>query len=311
MEIIRGIHNIKPRHRGCIVTIGNFDGVHLGHQAIMRQVQARSEEIAAPAMLICFEPQPKEFFDLYNAPARLTRFREKVELLAEHGIDKVLCLKFDEQTRSMSAAELIDLLATKLQVRAVFAGDDARFGNDRTGDFVMLQAAGEKYGFDVTNLYTLTVNEARVSSTRIRECLALGDFDLAEKLLGRPYSITGKVVYGRQLGRTLDAPTANIQLHRYRAPIDGVYAIEIQCLGGTYRGVANVGVRPTLNDATVKPILEVHIFDFAQNLYGQTVKVIFRKKIREEQKFSGLAALKEAIRADIEVARTYFAAKDQ
>jgi riboflavin kinase / FMN adenylyltransferase len=196
-------------------------------------------------------------------------------------------------------------------VRAVFAGYDARFGNDRTGDFVMLQAAGEKYGFDVTNLYTLTVNEARVSSTRIRECLALGDFDLAEKLLGRPYSITGKVVYGRQLGRTLDAPTANIQLHRYRAPIDGVYAIEIQCLGGTYRGVANVGVRPTLNDATVKPILEVHIFDFAQNLYGQTVKVIFRKKIREEQKFSGLAALKEAIRADIEVARTYFAAKDQ
>ncbi|MDP4599008.1 MAG: bifunctional riboflavin kinase/FAD synthetase [Pseudomonadales bacterium] len=311
MEIIRGIHNIKPRHRGCIVTIGNFDGVHLGHQAILRQVQARSEEIAAPAMLICFEPQPKEFFDLYNAPARLTRFREKVELLAEHGIDKVLCLKFDEQTRSMSAAAFIDLLATKLQVRAVFAGDDARFGNDRTGDFVMLQAAGEKYGFDVTNLYTLTVNEARVSSTRIRECLALGDFDLAEKLLGRPYSITGKVVYGRQLGRTLDAPTANIQLHRYRAPIDGVYAIEIQCLGGTYRGVANVGVRPTLNDATVKPILEVHIFDFAQNLYGQTVKVIFRKKIREEQKFSGLAALKEAIRADIEVARTYFAAKDQ
>lgn len=311
MEIIRGIHNIKPRHRGCIVTIGNFDGVHLGHQAILRQVQARSEEIAAPAMLICFEPQPKEFFDLYNAPARLTRFREKVELLAEHGIDEVLCLKFDEQTRSMSAAAFIDLLATKLQVRAVFAGDDARFGNDRTGDFVMLQAAGEKYGFDVTNLYTLTVNEARVSSTRIRECLALGDFDLAEKLLGRPYSITGKVVYGRQLGRTLDAPTANIQLHRYRAPIDGVYAIEIQCLGGTYRGVANVGVRPTLNDATVKPILEVHIFDFAQNLYGQTVKVIFRKKIREEQKFSGLAALKEAIRADIEVARTYFAAKDQ
>ena len=311
MEIIRGIHNIKPRHRGCIVTIGNFDGVHLGHQAILRQVQARSEEIAAPAMLICFEPQPKEFFDLYNAPARLTRFREKVELLAEHGIDKVLCLKFDEQTRSMSAAAFIDLLATKLQVRAVFAGDDARFGNDRTGDFVMLQAAGEKYGFDVTNLYTLTVNEARVSSTRIRECLALGDFDLAEKLLGRAYAITGKVVYGRQLGCTLDAPTANIQLHRYRAPIDGVYAIEIQCLGGTYRGVANVGVRPTLNDATVKPILEVHIFDFAQNLYGQTVKVIFRKKIREEQKFSGLAALKEAIRADIEVARTYFAAKDQ
>jgi riboflavin kinase/FMN adenylyltransferase len=311
MEIIRGIHNIKPSHRGCIVTIGNFDGVHLGHQAILRQVKRKSLEIGAPSMLICFEPQPKEFFDIYNAPARLTRFREKVELLAEHGVDKVLCLKFDEQTRSMSAAAFIDLLANKLHVRAVFAGDDARFGNDRTGDFAMLQAAGEKYDFDVTNLYTLTVDETRVSSTRIRECLALGDFDMAEKLLGRPYSISGKVVYGRQLGRTLDAPTANIQLHRYRAPIEGVYAIKIQCLGETYRGVANVGVRPTLNDASVKPILEVHIFDFAQNIYGQTVKVIFCRKVRDEQKFAGLAALKEAIRADIKVAREYFAAKDQ
>jgi riboflavin kinase/FMN adenylyltransferase len=306
MEIIRGVHNLKSRHRGCVVTMGNFDGVHLGHQLILQQVKARSQEMGAPSLLICFEPQPKEFFDAYNAPARLTRFREKVGLLAEYGVDLVLCLKFDEVTRSMSPQAFISLLVNDLQLKALFAGDDARFGNDRSGDFDLLLAAGKQSGFEVTNLYTLTVGAERVSSTRIRECLANGDFNMAQQLLGRPYSITGKVVYGRQLGRTLDAPTANIQLHRDRAPIDGVYAVEIEGLDTTLTGVANVGVRPTLNEATLKPILEVHIFDFAGTIYGKTVKVIFRAKIREEKKFTGLEALKSAIREDMLVARQFF-----
>jgi riboflavin kinase/FMN adenylyltransferase len=306
MEIIRGVHNLKSRHRGCVVTMGNFDGVHLGHQLILQQVKARSQEMGAPSLLICFEPQPKEFFDAYNAPARLTRFREKVGLLAEYGVDLVLCLKFDEVTRSMSPQAFISLLVNDLQLKALFAGDDARFGNDRSGDFDLLLAAGKQSGFEVTNLYTLTVGAERVSSTRIRECLANGDFNMAQQLLGRPYSITGKVVYGRQLGRTLDAPTANIQLHRDRAPIDGVYAVEIEGLDKTLTGVANVGVRPTLNEATLKPILEVHIFDFAGTIYGKTVKVIFRAKIREEKKFTGLEALKSAIREDMLVARQFF-----
>jgi len=306
MEIIRGVHNLKPRHRGCVVTMGNFDGVHLGHQLILKQVKARSQEMAAPSLLICFEPQPKEFFDAYNAPARLTRFREKVGLLAEYGVDLVLCLKFDEVTRSMSPQAFINLLVNDLQLKALFAGDDARFGNDRSGDFDLLVAAGKQSGFEVTNLYTLTVGAERVSSTRIRECLANGDFSMAQQLLGRPYSITGKVVYGRQLGRTLDAPTANLQLHRDRAPIDGVYAVEIAGLDTTLTGVANVGVRPTLNEATLKPILEVHIFDFVGTIYGKTVKVIFRAKIREEKKFTGLEALKSAIREDMLVARQFF-----
>ena len=306
MEIIRGIHNLKPRHRGCVVTMGNFDGVHLGHQLILQQVKASSQEMGAPSLLICFEPQPKEFFDAYNAPARLTRFREKVGLLAEYGVDLVLCLKFDELTRSMSPQAFISLLVNDLRLKALFAGDDARFGNDRSGDFDLLLAAGKQSGFEVTNLYTLTVGAERVSSTRIRECLANGDFNMAQQLLGRPYSITGKVVYGRQLGRTLDAPTANIQLHRDRAPIDGVYAVEIEGLDITLTGVANVGVRPTLNEATLKPILEVHIFDFAGTIYGKTVKVIFRAKIREEKKFTGLEALKSAIREDMLVARQFF-----
>lgn len=306
MEIIRGVHNLKPRHRGCVVTMGNFDGVHLGHQLILQQVKAKSEEMGAPSLLICFEPQPKEFFDAYNAPARLTRFREKVGLLAEYGVDLVLCLKFDEKTRSMSPEAFISLLVNDLRLKALFAGDDARFGNDRSGDFDSLLAAGRQFGFEVTNLYTLTVDAQRVSSTRIRECLENGDFNLAEQLLGRPYSITGKVVYGRQLGRTLDAPTANVQLHRDRAPIDGVYAVEIEGLDTTLTGVANVGVRPTLNEKTLKPILEVHIFDFAGTIYGTNVKVIFRAKIRDEKKFTGLDELKSAIREDMQVARQFF-----
>jgi riboflavin kinase/FMN adenylyltransferase len=206
----------------------------------------------------------------------------------------------------MSPEAFISLLVNDLRLKALFAGDDARFGNDRSGDFDSLLAAGRQFGFEVTNLYTLTVDAQRVSSTRIRECLENGDFNLAEQLLGRPYSITGKVVYGRQLGRTLDAPTANVQLHRDRAPIDGVYAVEIEGLDTTLTGVANVGVRPTLNEKTLKPILEVHIFDFAGTIYGTNVKVIFRAKIRDEKKFTGLDELKSAIREDMQVARQFF-----
>ncbi|MEX1237254.1 MAG: riboflavin biosynthesis protein RibF, partial [Pseudomonadales bacterium] len=216
MEVIRGLLNIKPRHRGCVVTVGNFDGVHLGHQAVLKGVKKKSEQLGVASMLICFEPQPKEFFDAFSAPARLTRFREKVELLDEHGVDKVLCLKFNEQTRSMSAARFIELLVSDLAISALFVGDDFRFGHDRSGDFALLQSAGATHGFDVTNLHTLSFDHTRVSSTRIRECLNTGDFEEAEAMLGHPYSIIGKVVYGRQLGRQLGAPTANIQLHRYR-----------------------------------------------------------------------------------------------
>ncbi|MCB1692579.1 MAG: bifunctional riboflavin kinase/FAD synthetase [Pseudomonadales bacterium] len=310
MEIIRGIINVKPRHRGSVVTIGNFDGVHRGHQAILKEVVARAGTLGVPAMLICFEPQPQEFFDELGAPARLTRFREKVELLEELGVDLVLCLQFNERTRSMPAETFVKLLAEDLGVSALFVGDDFRFGHDRSGDFAMLEAAGKQYGFEVTDQHTLTFESLRVSSSRIRECLTGGDFDTAEKMLGHPYSIIGKVVYGRQLGRELGAPTANIQLHRYRAPIDGVYAVEIDGLvpGQRFRGVANVGVRPTLNEATPKPILEVNIFDFSDVIYGKCVKVIFRHKIRKEIKFDGLDALKAAIAHDIVVAREYFEA---
>ena len=309
MEIIRGPGNLKESHRGSVVTIGNFDGVHTGHQAILKQVNDKASELGVPAMLICFEPQPKEFFDEYRAPARLTRFREKVELLEGNGIDLVLCLKFNEQTKSMTAQHFMDLLTNDIKVRALFIGDDFQFGHDRSGDFQMLQISGEEHGFAVTNMYTLTRGQVRVSSTHIRECLARGEFKAAEEMLGHAYTIMGKVVYGRQFGRTMGVPTANIQLHRYRAPIDGVYAVEILGLDADYHGVANVGVRPMIEEETLKPILEVHIFDFEQDIYGESVKVVFRHKIRDEKKFEGIEQLKAAIFADIDSAREFFEKK--
>lgn len=311
MEIIRGPINLKPHHRGSVVTIGNFDGVHLGHQAILRQVTTKAAELGVPSMLVCFEPQPQEFFEEFDAPARLTRFREKVELLEAQGLDLVLCLKFDEKTRSMSAQRFLAFLTEDIGLSALFVGDDFRFGYDRSGDFDKLKAAGRERGFEVTNLHTLSYEDVRVSSTRIRECLAAGDFESAEHMLGHPYSIIGKVVHGNRLGQQLGTPTANIQLHRYRAPIDGVYAVEVERLNGALPGVANVGVRPTLDQKTPVPILEVHIFDFEGDIYGKCVKVIFRHKIREEKKFDNLEQLRTAIHADIDEARDYFAGTDR
>ncbi len=306
MEVIRGLLNVKEKHRGAIVTIGNFDGVHKGHRSILKEVSARAKKLNVSTMLICFEPQPKEFFDLYAAPARLTRFREKVDLLADQGIDYVYCVKFDEKARTMTAVEFVRILVEEIGISALFVGDDFRFGFDRSGDFKYLQDVGKSHHFDVINMYTISHDNERVSSTRIRECLAKGDFELAESLLGYAYSISGKVIYGRQIGRTLGVPTANIQLNRYVAPITGVFAVEMLFDGHAFPGVANVGVRPTIDDHTLKPILEVHLFDFADDIYGKTAKVVFRQKIRDEKKFAGIGALKAAIKSDIEDAKTFF-----
>ncbi|MBL4682775.1 MAG: bifunctional riboflavin kinase/FAD synthetase [Pseudomonadales bacterium] len=308
MQVIRGLVNIKSIHRGSVATIGNFDGVHLGHQAILKQVCEKARQLSVPSLLICFEPQPREFFSEFNAPARLTRFREKVDLLESLGVDLVLCLKFNEATRSMTADAFIDVLVKDLRLRALFVGDDFKFGHDQCGGFEELQSAGAKNNFDVTNMYTLNIGDSRVSSTQIREYLAKGFFSEAELMLGRPYAISGKVVYGSQLGRTLDAATANIHLQRYRAPIDGVYAVvmELEESAEVFEGVANVGVRPTLENQTLRPILEVHLFDFSRDIYGQKVKVVFKKKIRKEKKFPDFDSLKTAIAEDVVSAKQFF-----
>ena len=306
IKIIRGLNNIREKHAGAVVTIGNFDGVHIGHQMILRRVNQEAKRLKTQSMLICFEPQPKEFFDVYKAPARLTRFREKVELLAEQGISQVLCLKFNEEVRKMSSNHFTSLLVDQLKVRALFIGDDFKFGNDRRGDFSSLKEAGSKNNFPVHNMYTLDFQAERVSSTRIRDSLAVGEFQLAEKLLGHPFSISGKVIYGRQLGRTIGIPTANIQLHRYVAPISGVFACNVIIGAELFFGVANVGVRPTVDDANLTPILEVHLLNFNRMIYGESVKVVFLKKLRDEKKYEDLSALKFAINQDVRNAETFF-----
>ena len=305
MEIIHGLHNLRPDHQGCVLTIGNFDGVHHGHQMLIAHLTAKARELDAPSMVLTFEPQPREYFKGESVPARLTRFREKMYLLERTGLDYVLCLPFNERTANTPAAWVVDeLLVRRLRVRYLVVGDDARFGKDAEGDYDMLRSAGELHGFEVSHLGTLRFGRERVSSSRIRDALADGDFELAEKLLGHQYFIMGRVVYGRQLGRQLGVPTANIRLQRYRAALDGVFAVHVDGLDRRYRGIANVGVRPTVDGK--EPLLEVHIFDFSEDIYGRLLTVTFLHKVRDERAFESIDALKAQIERDIAATREWF-----
>lgn len=308
MELIRGFHNISERHKGCVATIGAFDGVHHGHQAVLEQLMAKGRELKLPSTVVVFEPLPREFFSPHEAPARLMSFREKFAALDALGIDRVMRIRFNDRFREMGAMPFIrKLFVDGLAAKYIVVGDDLRFGRDRSGGFGMLKDAGKAYGFEVMDTATLKQGEERVSSTRIREVLAESDFELAERLLGKPYSIAGRVIVGQQLGRTLGVPTANLELHRLRSPLAGVFAVEVDGVDGKrLQGVANVGTRPTV-DNLPKAILEVHILDFAGDLYRRNIKVIFRKKLRNEIRFDGLDALKAQIHRDIDEARAYFA----
>lgn len=305
-SFIRGVHNLRPWHRGCVATLGSFDGVHLGHQAILQQLVTLSKKIRLPSVVIIFEPQPQEFFQGDKAPARLMRLREKIQALLAHGVDKVLCLSFNDYLRNLSADEFIEqVLIQGIDVKHLVIGDDFRFGCDRRGDFALLKQAGAQKGFSVTDTVTLELDGERVSSTRVRQCLESGNFSAAEKLLGKPYSISGRVVYGQQLGRKLGVPTANVHLRRYRSPLQGVFAVTARVDGKVLQGVANIGVRPTVN-GDKKLLLEVHLFDFAQKIYGQMIEVIFHKKLRSEKKFASLDELQVQLKKDIDEAKAFF-----
>jgi riboflavin kinase/FMN adenylyltransferase len=290
-----------------VATIGAFDGVHHGHRAVLGHLLEKSAELQLPSVVILFEPLPREYFAPLQAPARLMSFREKFEALQQLGVDRVLRVRFDESLRTMSAEDFIKrIFVDGLGVRYVVVGDDLRFGHDREGDFRLMKAQGELYGYETMHTATLGHSGTRVSSTRIREALENADFPLVENLLGRPYSISGKVVYGNQLGRQLGVPTANIQLNRLRAPLSGVYAVKVHGVDDTpLPAVANVGVRPTLGDS-IKANLEVHLLDFARNIYGAHINVSFHHKIREEQKFDSLDDLKMQLQKDIASAREFF-----
>jgi len=306
-RIIRGFHNLPAASQGCVATIGNFDGVHLGHQSVLTQLAMKGDTLGVPAVVITFEPQANEFFSPEKAPARLSRFREKVEALRAYSIQQLCVLRFNQKLAQMTAQDFIQrLLVDGLNVRYLVVGDDFRFGKDRQGDFALLQRAGQRVGFQVVNMHTFAVDQIRVSSTRIREALKVGDLMLAEKLLGRPYRMSGRVAHGDKRGRTMGFPTANIHLHRCKVPLSGVYAVQLFGIDGEpIKGVANVGVRPTIA-GDKKALLEVHLFDFDRDIYGEHVQVHFLHKLRNEQKFSDLTMLISQIKQDCSEAQKYF-----
>jgi len=307
VTFIRGLHNLQSYNQRSVVTIGSFDGVHLGHQAILQQVKATAAMLGLPSVVMTFEPQPQEYFSGEKAPARLMRLREKIDALLEFGIDRVVCLQFNRVLRNLTASEFIhQVLVDGLSIKHLIVGDDFRFGCDRSGDFRMLAEFGKNCDFDVQDTKTLEIDNERISSTRVREFLQQADFGRASQLLGRPFSIKGRVVYGQQVGRKLGFPTANVQLNRYSAPLTGVYAVLVDIDGMSYQGAANVGIRPTVGDL-VKPILEVHLFDFSDDLYGQRIEVEFMHQIRDEAKFTTLDKLVETIRQDVKQIRAWFA----
>lgn len=316
MRLIRGLTNLKSLSgetraslgNGCVATIGNFDGMHLGHQTIIKQVQEQSEKLRLPSVVMVFEPQPREFFQGREAPPRLMEFRQKLEALAALGVDVVLCIPFNEEFRQYSGMGFInDILIDGLQVRHLVVGDDFRFGCDRSGDFALLERVGHDAGFTVENTRTVMSGGERISSTRVRNSLQQNDLEDVARLLGAPYSMSGRVVYGRQLGREIGAPTANIML-RHIPALRGVYVVSAELpSGATQTGVANIGLRPTVDGR--EPSLEVHLFDFAGTLYGQRLTVTFLHPLRDEVRFESVDALKAQIQQDMRDARHWLAGR--
>ena len=300
-----------------VVTIGNFDGVHLGHQAMIAQLKELAQQQNATSLVIIFEPQPLEFFKGYEAPPRISSLREKVEYLTELGVDYIVVAKFDNYFRSLSAEEFAEILKHKLNASALVLGDDFHFGKNRQGNSEFLR----QYGFDVTNLKTIALDDERVSSTRIRQTLAAGDLALAAKLLGRPYSITGRVQYGDQIGRTLNFPTINVRLNRHKPCLQGIYGVEVICETTSLKdkvqtdnpnqngiagyaptalfGAGHVGTRPAIKQDQPEWRLEVHFPNVSANLYGLLMRVTFLNYLHGEKNYPSLEALKAGIDDDV------------
>ncbi|MBT0959703.1 bifunctional riboflavin kinase/FAD synthetase [Denitromonas iodatirespirans] len=304
MQVTRGDAEQAPT--ASVLTIGNFDGIHRGHQALLRLLTDKAHTLGLPAVVLTFEPHPREYFSPGKAPARLASLREKLLLLAAAGVDITRIIRFNARFAAVTAEHFIEtVLVRNLKVRHLIIGDDFRFGAGRKGDFAMLQAAGERFGFVVEAMPTHACDTERVSSSAVRAALAEGNLDRAAMLLGRAYSIAGRVIHGDKIGRKLGYPTANIQLKGRHPPLSGVYAVAIEGLGDALRpAVASVGVRPTVNSAG-RPTLEVHLFDFDQDCYGAHLRVHFLHKLRDEQKFDSFDALTAQIARDADAARAW------
>jgi riboflavin kinase/FMN adenylyltransferase len=305
MQLVRGIHNIQPGDHGCVLTIGNFDGVHKGHQRVISALVAKAKALNCVAAVLVFEPQPQEVFAQDKAPARLCRLRDKYALLSKLGVQRLICVNFNMKFANQSAEQFIEhLLVEKLGIKHLIVGDDFHFGKDRIGDFTMLSQAGKRFGFEVTDTASCKMEDCRVSSTAIRAALDKDDLVNVENMLGRPYSIIGKVFHGDKRGRQLGFPTANVLLKRHNSPLSGVFAVKIKTIDGMFNGVANIGARPTVNG--IREQLEVHIFNFSDDIYGQCIEVIIIKKLRQVMKFENLAALTAQIKIDSEQAKDVF-----
>ena len=304
MQLIRGYRHLKPTHQHCVATIGNFDGVHLGHQAVFKALNQQAEKFNCPGVVITFEPQSKEYFAPDKAPTRITRLREKLDAIEKAGISRVLLLEFNQSLAQLSADDFIKkILVDGLAIRHLYVGDDFCFGRKRQGNYALLQQAGKQYNFSVASLPTVSQNQQRISSSAIRHFLAEGDLVNAEKLLGRAYQICGRVVHGNQRGRTIGFPTANLSLKKHVSPLKGVYAVKVHGLEKSpLPGVANLGTRPTVTGKN-ESVLETHLFDFNQDIYGKHLGIEFVERIRDEKKFASFDALKQQIEQDSAFAR--------
>jgi riboflavin kinase/FMN adenylyltransferase len=298
MELVRGLHNISQRHRGCVLTVGNYDGVHLGHQQMIGVLKARAAQLRSAATVLVFEPSSKEFIDPDGAPPRLTRWREKFLALAAQGVERLVTLRFDECMRAMTPRSFVDeLIVERLGTRHMVVGDDFRYGSNAGGTIESLRAAGQEHGFGVEQLAPFCFDGVRVSSTAVRERLELADYPGAARLLGRPYRMIGRVVHGRRLGRALGFPTANLRLMRRKPPVWGISAVWVHGIDSRpLPGVASLGTRPTVNG--VEPLLEAHVFDFSGDLYGRAIEVEFVAKLRDEVKFESLDAMMVQMKID-------------
>src|SRR6202795_2845550 len=298
MELVRGLHNISRRHRGCVLTVGNYDGVHLGHQQMIGVPKPRPADLSSAATVLVFEPSSKEFIDPEAAPPRLTRWREKFLALAAQGVERLVTLRFDECMRAMTPRSFVDeLIVERLGTRHMVVGNDFRYGSNAGGTIESLRAAGEEHGFGVEQIAPFVFDGVRVSSTAVRERLELADYPGAARLLGRPYRMMGRVVHGGRLGRALGFPTANLRLMRRKPPVWGISAVWVHGIDSRpLPGVASLGTRPPVNGT--RPLLDGNVFDFAGDLYGRAIEVEFVAKLRDEVKFESLDALVVQMKID-------------
>jgi riboflavin kinase / FMN adenylyltransferase len=310
MRLIKGIPNPALYKNGCVLTIGNFDGVHLGHVAVIKKLAQKGRELGLPVVIMLFEPQPMEYFLGAEAPPRLTRVREKIHRFATLPIDGLVVVRFNKTFAEQEPEDFIQsILVESLHVKHLVVGDDFRFGKNRQGDFALLHLKATEYGFTVEDTGSLVIQGNRVSSTLIRNALAKGDTAMAEAMLGYRFALCGRIVPGDQRGRMLGYPTANIKLSKSKAPVSGVYAVTMSGIADTpVPGVANIGVRPTVDDGN-QTFLETYLFDFHRDVYGYQAKVHLLKKIRDEHKFHTLDELKAQIDKDVIEARKIFASQ--